>query len=168
MTSRDYDEEWRPVLGYEGAYAVSSRGRVLSLPRISSGRTIRGGILRTYLDRHGYLTVHLAMPGLRKRFFVHRLVCGAWWGPCPQGMECRHLDGNPPNLAPSNLTWGTHLENILDKVRHGTVYQLNRTHCPHGHGYTPENTYTCRGHRQCRTCNRATVARYKASKRVAA
>jgi len=28
-----------------------------------------------------------------------------------------------------------------------------KTHCKHGHEYTPENTYrNCRGHRECRTC----------------
>lgn len=37
------------------------------------------------------------------------------------------------------------------------------THCPQGHAYTPENTYTHPDgkYRYCRTCNRAAVARGK-------
>lgn len=33
-------------------------------------------------------------------------------------MECRHLDGNPANNVPSNLRWGTCLENKQDMIRH--------------------------------------------------
>jgi hypothetical protein len=38
------------------------------------------------------------------------------------------------------------------------------THCPHGHEYTPENTYRApNGHKFCRTCARGRgVARYHA------
>ncbi len=35
-------------------------------------------------------------------------------------MECRHLDGDRSNNAPSNLRWGTRRENALDRKRHGT------------------------------------------------
>src|SRR3546814_2733789 len=35
-------EEWRPVLGYEGYYEVSSLGRVRSLPRIRSAKRRKG------------------------------------------------------------------------------------------------------------------------------
>lgn len=39
---------------------------------------------------------------------------------------------------------------------HGTVPSSERTHCPKGHEFTPENTYrTPKGHRVCRECNRA-------------
>jgi hypothetical protein len=36
-------------------------------------------------------------------------------------MECRHLDGNPANNNLKNLKWGTHAENELDKIEHGTL-----------------------------------------------
>jgi hypothetical protein len=32
--------------------------------------------------------------------------------------------------------------------------KLHRTHCPHGHPYTPENTYWWHGTKVCRTCRR--------------
>ena len=30
----------------------------------------------------------------------------------------------------------------------------SKTHCPHGHEYTPENTYNSGGRRHCRKCRR--------------
>jgi len=35
----------------------------------------------------------------------------------PDGMECRHLDGNPTNNALSNLAWGTRQQNIMDYIQ---------------------------------------------------
>ncbi len=60
-------------------------------------------------------------PGTKKQVYVHQLVLGAFVGPCPIGMECRHLDGNPSNNFLSNLRWGTHLENMEDMRRHGSL-----------------------------------------------
>jgi hypothetical protein len=51
---------------------------------------------------------------------VHRLVLEAFVGPNPEGMVCRHLDGNPRNNHVGNLAWGTHVENGADQYTHGT------------------------------------------------
>ncbi|AUR90563.1 HNH nuclease [Vibrio phage 1.162.O._10N.261.48.E3] len=58
--------------------------------------------------------------GAQEKIYLHRAICEAKNGPCPQGMECRHLDGDKANNAASNLKWGTILENALDRVEHGT------------------------------------------------
>jgi hypothetical protein len=55
-----------------------------------------------------------------EKAYLHRLICEALNGPCPNGMECRHLDGNKKNNAASNLAWGTKLENANDKKLHKT------------------------------------------------
>lgn len=41
-------------------------------------------------------------------------------GPRPDGLECRHLDGNPANNRLLNLKWGTRTENVHDSMLHGT------------------------------------------------
>lgn len=47
---------------------------------------------------------------------VHRLAAFQKWGEkiYTEGLEVRHLDGNPTNNAISNLALGTHSENMLD------------------------------------------------------
>src|SRR5262249_43840339 len=95
------DEVWRDVPGCEGLYRVSTHGRVESQERsivYKDGRVyaIPRKILRQQSDGRGYLFV--ALYRVRRRdenFKVHALVLLAFVGPCPPGMECRHLDGNP-------------------------------------------------------------------------
>lgn len=62
----------------------------------------------------------LRADGTREKAYLHRLICEAFNGPCPDGMQCRHLDGDKTNNAASNLAWGTKAENEADKLRHGS------------------------------------------------
>lgn len=48
---------------------------------------------------------------------IHRLVLETFVGPCPAGLECRHLDSNRLNNYLENLKWGTGRENISDRIR---------------------------------------------------
>lgn len=43
---------------------------------------------------------------------VHRLVAAKFIGPCPEGMEINHKDGNKENNHWTNLEYVTHAENI--------------------------------------------------------
>jgi len=56
-----------------------------------------------------------------EKAYLHRLICEAHYGPCPVGMECRHIDGDKKNNAAANLAWGTRDENENDKKIHGTL-----------------------------------------------
>lgn len=146
-------ERWVRVDGFE-RYEVSDQGRVRSwipwrntpLPRLiyigSKGRKEH----RMVILRDG--------GGKRTQRLVHRLVLAAFVGPCPEGMEVRHVDGNPRNNHVGNLAYGTHSENERDKVRHGTHNNASKTHCPRSHPYSPENTYRDSKGRRCRTCAR--------------
>jgi HNH endonuclease len=77
--------------------------------------------------KDGYLVVGIRVPGFDKRkvrtHYVHTLVLEAFIGPCPDGMECLHIDGNPSNCRLDNLRWGTRTENSADSARHGTRVQ---------------------------------------------
>lgn len=48
------------------------------------------------------------------------MVLEAFVGPCPNGMECCHNDGNPANNVLANLRWDTPKANNADKRAHGT------------------------------------------------
>lgn len=162
-------EQWRPVVGYEGDYEVSNKGRVRSLDRTvvhNSGRTQRrkGRLLATILVL-GYPRVNLTTPARGARAArIHVLVLEAFVGLRPDGMHGCHNDGDPTNNALSNLRWGTRSENMLDKRKHGTHHNAAKTHCNRGHPFDEANTYTDRhgGFRHCRACGRQLAAERRA------
>ena len=71
--------------------------------------------LKPYSDTCGYLRVNL-----HPERPIHQLVLEAYVGPCPEGMQCRHLNGNKQDNNLDNLRWGTQSENQQDSIRHGT------------------------------------------------
>lgn len=71
-------------------------------------------------SKGGYHNVNIQHDGRNRLVGVHALVLMAFVGPCHDGMQCRHLDGNPTNNHVSNLAWGTRSENERDKILHGT------------------------------------------------
>lgn len=154
------------IPGYNGRYKISRTGIVTSFV----GRKPRE--LKWKLGTDGYPRVALAIgDGSPARWFmVHRMILLTYVGPCPQGMEARHLNGDPLKPSLNQLAWGTHSENVRDKRRHGTDHNVNRTHCSRGHKYTQENTRirTDRGwkQRECRQCGRDANKRYRAKKKV--
>jgi len=113
-------EEWRPVVGYDGFYEVSSIGRVRSLDRaIHDGRRYKGRILRQGVMASGHRKVQLCKEDHRD-CLVHRLVLEAFTGPCPEGKQCCHNDGDPSNNRAENLRWDTIASNAADRLKHGT------------------------------------------------
>ncbi len=54
-----------------------------------------------------------------KRIYLGRLILQAFVGPCPNGMECCHNDGNPANNHVDNLRWDTRKNNVADTIKHG-------------------------------------------------
>jgi hypothetical protein len=165
-------ERWLPIPEWEGLYQVSSLGRVRSLDRVvtySGGppRSLRGCVLRTSAQSSGHLGVALCRDGKPQRRSVHSLVLLAFVGPCPPGQEGCHGDGNPGNNHVGNLRWDTRRENALDRARHGTDPQRNKTHCPRRHLLTAPNlvrSHAAAGRRECLACARAraNAAKHKA------
>lgn len=130
MSEHNLTEEWRPVVGYEGLYEVSSLGQVRSLARKTYGqrgsRDLPQKVLkqRSPLSPNGnqrYPYVGLCKSGVKKTAHVHRIVLAAFVGERPIGMQARHLNGNPEDNRINNLAWGTKLENEADRKKHGTV-----------------------------------------------
>lgn len=130
-------EEWRPVIGYEGLYEVSSYGRVRSLDKYDSmNRFLRGRILRLFTDGLGYLRAQLYSNSKRKSFLVHRLVAQAFI-PNPDNLpQVNHIDENPSNDNVDNLEWcdgkynvnyGTRIDRIRDiRLKNGTYTGLSK------------------------------------------
>jgi len=75
--------------------------------------------LKPSKDPHGRLMVVL-YGDKRRACRLHRLVLETYIGPCPEGQQCRHLDGIKTHNWLSNLKWGTGKENAADRIKHGT------------------------------------------------
>lgn len=157
------DEIWKPIPEYEGYYEVSDQGRVRSIDRVivrdnGMPQTVRSRVLRPALNRLGYEGCHLYRRGMGEGFSVHRLVLLAFVGPCPEGMEVRHLNGVPADNRLTNLRYGTSLENKMDIIRHGRHPEMMKTHCKQGHPFDNFNLVPSGikvGKRQCLACQRA-------------
>jgi len=105
--------EWRPVVGYEGLYEVSSVGEV---------RSLRSGKLMATPPADGrYPVVVLSGPIAVKTHAVHRLVAVAFLGPCPEKCQVNHKDGCKVNNAISNLEYVTQSENIRHAYDSGLI-----------------------------------------------
>lgn len=94
---------------------------------------------------------------------VHVAVALAFLGPRPEGLDIRHLDGDPTNAHASNLAYGTKLENEADKWRHGTRALYKLPYCRNGHAYTPDNSrFAPDGVRYCRACQKDQYQKHQA------
>lgn len=113
------------IKGFGGFYCVSDTGIVWTRHPVGDHRNkeIKGKWKRRklYTCKAGHLALVLKFNGNSSRCLVHRLVLETFVGPCPERMQCRHLDGNPTNNHVFNLKWGTSKENSEDMIRHGTV-----------------------------------------------
>lgn len=114
--------QWRP-LPLEGfsAYEVCDRGSVRSINRkLPDGRQIKGRVLRTRPNNGGYLLVDLYDDqGTRKTLTMHQLVLLTFSPDPPKpGEEALHENDDPTdNRWPENLRWGTHPQNVADRMR---------------------------------------------------
>lgn len=110
--------EWRPVVGWDELYEVSSDGAVR---RIKTGRILRPRA--TGSPGNPYYAVALWRRGHRKDRKVHHLVAEAFIGPRPHGHEINHIDLNKLRNVVVNLEWVTHRDNM----RHaGALGRMNR------------------------------------------
>jgi hypothetical protein len=136
MSEQTIAEEWRAVNGFPG-YEVSDLGRVRSC-RVMGGRRQPGEpskgalrpprlsgswhLLKPYRMKNGYRMVTFWREGRPHYRKIHRLVLEVFVGPCPEGMEARHVGSNDrSDNRLANLAWGTPKENGEDQVRHGTT-----------------------------------------------
>lgn len=97
-------------------YYIDDVGNVYSTKR----GTMR--IMHPHTRDSGHLVLHLRRNYEFHTKHIHQLMLDTFVGPCPRGMECRHLDGNPLNNRIDNLVWGTRSENVQDMIGHGTHY----------------------------------------------
>lgn len=102
--------------------------------------------------------------------YAHRLSFELFVGPIPEGLHIDHVCRTRRCVNPFHLEAVTQSRNNrrARDAQAGRPIGSAEDACIHGHRFTPENTYTHKsGRRSCRTCNRATQARYIARKAAA-
>lgn len=109
-------EEWKDIVGYEGLYQVSDLGNVRSVSRkvncgTNSQRTVKGKILKQFVNDSGYKSITLIKNCKRKSFIVHRLVAEAFVKNDHFFPQVNHINANPTDNRAINLEWCTSVYN---------------------------------------------------------
>ena len=147
--------ELTPIPEFPG-YRITRDGRIWSL---KSGRWLLGR------SQDGYARMKLRRAGRDVMKMAHVLVAETFIGPKPDGLQVRHLNGNPADNRVENLAWGTSSENAYDRVRHGTDPYARRDSCVNGHRYEGDDfRVDGNGVRVCRICKRDETRRRRAKK----
>lgn len=110
-------ETWADIKGYEGYYQVSTHGRVRARARVV---TCKNGMLKSLPDKiltphfntNGYLWVYLAKDGVKRFWFIHRLVALTFVENPTGKTFVNHLSGIKTVNIPENLEWVTRKENV--------------------------------------------------------
>lgn len=117
-------EEVKDVMGYEGLYQITSKGRILRLAR--KKRLVNGEFMDLppiELQVGGkvqYPCVSLNKGGKLKTFYMHRLVA-IHFVPNDNPLikrEINHKDKNIFNYTADNLEWCTRSENVKHAKKH--------------------------------------------------
>lgn len=100
----------RDIPGFSN-YLLTDDGQIFSK---FCARTIKA-----HINKDGYLQIKLRSNKHQyKLLCIHQIVCLVYYGICPKGMEVRHLDGDKLNNVPSNLVYGSKIENVEDRSKH--------------------------------------------------
>ena len=119
MTQVAISEEWKLIP--KSRYEVSSNGQVKN--------SLSGRILKPRLHSHGYARVNI---GAKREEYIHRLVCSAFNGDCPDGYECDHINHVRNDNRSLNLRWVTPSENKQNRrFSHGEKHSQAKLSASH-------------------------------------
>ena len=120
-----YAKAFIPIRSFED-YFAGDDGFIYSLR--GHGGTLKSSVRKKKLsghhDSYGYLMVTLRKRGRSYEKRVHALVCEAFHGPRPPGLQVLHGAGGRRNNRPENLSWGSPRQNAgPDRLRDGTDFR---------------------------------------------
>lgn len=100
----------------------------------------------------------------KRNLRAHRVSYELSIGPIPEGLVLDHLCRNPSCVRPEHLEPVSNYVNVVERGQNPFAINARKTHCTHGHEFTPENTWLrSDGSRTCRACRRERMRRYHAA-----
>lgn len=127
LRSKEKIETWRPVVGYEGLYEVSNKGRIKILERkiiCKNGHTYikREKIAKMQKNAlNFYIYVGLSKNNIRKNVRVHRIVATAFLKKEKHKNYVNHLNGKKDDNRSENLEWCTSSENAIHAHKNNLI-----------------------------------------------
>ena len=105
-------------------YEVSDDGQLRSVDRVVSGSNgrltiLKGKILKTQVDKCGYVRVRVSVDGIKSTLKLHREVALAFIPNPNDKPQVNHINGNKQCNSISNLEWCDNSENQKHAVSTG-------------------------------------------------
>lgn len=108
------------VYEFNGKVHVGNKGTVFVEEGVYGTKNLLGTFRKPRKTHNGYLQIALMdVNGKRAFHYIHRLVAHAWLKKKDWQNDVLHKDDNPSNNSVSNLTWGTHMDNMKDMISKG-------------------------------------------------
>lgn len=100
------EELWKDVIGHEGIYKISNKGKVLRIEgKDSLGRPRKERIIKPKQNNRGYWQIRLYKNGKTENWLLHRLVAKNFIENPNNLSQVNHKDENKDNNTPENLEW---------------------------------------------------------------
>ncbi|MEK4302429.1 NUMOD4 domain-containing protein [Oceanobacillus sp. FSL W8-0428] len=113
-------EVWKNIVGYEGLYQVSNKGRVYSfgvdfIKNNKKRHFVKSGVLKATTTHDGYLRVRLYKNKKGKDIRIHRLVADAFVenDDSKRKIIVNHINGDKADNNAENLEWCTYTDNAI-------------------------------------------------------
>lgn len=117
------EEVWKDIVGFEGSYMVSNKGRIYSKKT--------NKVLQKKYNNRKYVTTGLYKDGKPHYFLVHRLVATHFIDNPENLPQVNHKDENKENNSADNLEWCSNHYNALygtrvDRTTNNEKYRESR------------------------------------------
>lgn len=120
------EEQWKEIPEFNGAYQISSYGRLKSVERTvkhpQGSCVLKEKILSEVVNKRGYIEYQITHNGNHYSRKAHRLVAEAFIPNVNNLPQVNHIDAVKTNNHVENLEWCDNQHNILHAYEHG----LNR------------------------------------------